>query len=239
MRSPSLATSLNSVGVTFQSVAPLYYAANNGFIAHKFAEIVFLSPPASFLVLKHPSASNVINPVFSPKAYNVCCYYTPEHVLWTLLFYVILTPPPGIPFVNTAEPNTSFSKRIMIVEDCEDLAMLLNIRLKREGWDTNVFTNPLEALQAFSNSKFDVLMTDQMMPEMTGSELIERVMKLGGTTTLFVIYTGDLNLVESADQQPKNIWIIRKPTDVLKLSTAMSLAIQQKSYAAGTGDPVD
>lgn len=141
--------------------------------------------------------------------------------------------------MTRADPKTFSLRTILIVEDNLDLAMLLNIRLVREGWETYVCTNPLEALKVLAAKEFDVLMTDQMMPEMAGSALIDSVRKKGLNTSLFVIYTGDLNMVETDDRKANNVWIVRKPTDIRALSNEMALAIQPRFDAAEKGEPRD
>ena len=68
---------------------------------------------------------------------------------------------------------TQGSERILVVDDEEALALLFRSMLLYLGYQVQVFTSSRTALAAFrmSPQDFDVVLTDQTMPEMTGERL--------------------------------------------------------------------
>jgi len=65
------------------------------------------------------------------------------------------------------------SERILLVDDEEEVATLGQRMLSSFGYDTAIETSPFAALALFTEQpeRFDLVITDQMMPRMTGSEL--------------------------------------------------------------------
>ena len=61
--------------------------------------------------------------------------------------------------------------RILIVDDDPGNADYLSRILS--NYTTRVFTNPGDALKHFTNSRYDLIVSDQKMPDMSGIELIK------------------------------------------------------------------
>jgi len=73
-----------------------------------------------------------------------------------------------------------------------------------------VATNGLEALEILALKKFDLVISDSKMPEMTGAELLEKIHQVyGGEAPRFILVSGDLNLGDYTFSE--NV----KPDDVL------------------------
>lgn len=89
--------------------------------------------------------------------------------------------------------------------------------------------DPSSAFELMAQEKFDVLFTDHMMPGMTGSQLIDKARAAGTIATLTVLYTGDLTVIENTNSVPEDVWVVKKPADIKKLSDSMSLAIESGS----------
>ena len=76
-------------------------------------------------------------------------------------------------------PASSFGKaRVMFVDDEVSIARWGKDMLEALGYEVKVFTNAADALEAFKQNPdyFDVLVTDQTMPGMTGERLAQQVM---------------------------------------------------------------
>jgi two-component system, chemotaxis family, chemotaxis protein CheY len=69
-------------------------------------------------------------------------------------------------------------KRALIVDDNLALARVTQFALDRAGFETQIARNGRLALEAAQLSQFDVIVTDQQMPEMTGIELCGELRKL-------------------------------------------------------------
>ncbi|BHH84525.1 hybrid sensor histidine kinase/response regulator [Desulforhopalus sp. 52FAK] len=71
-------------------------------------------------------------------------------------------------------------ERILFVDDEEILATMGKAMLERLGYHVTVRANSLEALETFQNQpdQFDLIITDQTMPGMTGSDLSRRMLQI-------------------------------------------------------------
>jgi DNA-binding response OmpR family regulator len=66
-------------------------------------------------------------------------------------------------------------KRILVVDDEEDILGLLSELLQRWGFEADTVTNGREALERFRGRDFDLVLTDLKMPDMDGLELLRRI----------------------------------------------------------------
>lgn len=78
---------------------------------------------------------------------------------------------------NTTDGVVPARGHILAVDDEPVLAKLLHRHLGKMGFEVSVFTSSVEALENFElePEKFDMLVTDNTMPDMTGLELVKRI----------------------------------------------------------------
>ena len=78
------------------------------------------------------------------------------------------------------EPLPTGTERIFLVDDEEALAEMEQLMLERLGYQVTVRTGSLEALEAFRAEphSFDLVITDQTMPNMTGVELCKELLEI-------------------------------------------------------------
>ena len=69
--------------------------------------------------------------------------------------------------------------RILIAEDDRELRQLFEHVLVKNGYAVDGVGNGYQALQALENSYFDLIISDIMMPEMDGYELVEALRQTG------------------------------------------------------------
>ncbi|MDP2340136.1 MAG: response regulator [Deltaproteobacteria bacterium] len=81
------------------------------------------------------------------------------------------TPAPG-PVVEAAPAPTQPAPRCLIVEDDHDLARMYGIHLKAKGFDVDVAYDGEEGFAAAQASRHDVILSDIMMPKVTGWDLL-------------------------------------------------------------------
>ncbi len=72
--------------------------------------------------------------------------------------------------------NNSF--RILVVDDEAPYCEALSLTLKSEGYDVTECTGPRQAACIISSEKFDLVVSDLMMPDMNGIELLKEVKKV-------------------------------------------------------------
>ena len=70
--------------------------------------------------------------------------------------------------------------RIIVVDDEEDIRRSTEEYLSKFGYSVDLFTNGREACDALTShpAKWDILITDQTMPEMTGLDLVTEIRKI-------------------------------------------------------------
>ena len=66
-------------------------------------------------------------------------------------------------------------KRILVVEDNTELAKLLELILRRAGYDVNVAIDGVDALRQFENEQPDLVLLDIMLPNLDGYEVADRI----------------------------------------------------------------
>lgn len=87
--------------------------------------------------------------------------------------------------------------RVLFVDDEELLAEMGKDMLERLGYQVTTRRSSLEALATFQNNPdgFDVIITDQTMPGMTGSDLSQRLLQIRPDIPI-ILCTGYSNLID-------------------------------------------
>jgi two-component system, OmpR family, response regulator len=66
---------------------------------------------------------------------------------------------------------------ILVVEDEEKIARVLELELEYEGYQVTKVIDGLEALEAYRTSSWDLILLDVMLPGLSGIELLRRIRK--------------------------------------------------------------
>ena len=121
--------------------------------------------------------------------------------------------------------------RILVADDEEHIANLISDCLIAEGHEVVTSNNGLLAYHLFKKDKFDLLITDIVMPEMDGLELIKKIKKDWPETKIIALSAGgnflntDLYLNPAkafgADQR------LNKPFDLDELIAAIKELIDE------------
>jgi DNA-binding response OmpR family regulator len=69
-------------------------------------------------------------------------------------------------------------KRILLVDDEQDITFALSIGLENNGFVVDTFNDPQEALSNFKAGLYDLLLIDVKMPKMNGFELYQEIEKI-------------------------------------------------------------
>ena len=97
------------------------------------------------------------------------------------------------------DPSISSGKgRILFVDDEDFLVEWGQAVLERLGYTVRAFTDATDALMAFSSdpAQFDLIITDQTMPNMTGIQLARKVMEIRNNIPI-ILCTGHSDSVSS------------------------------------------
>lgn len=68
--------------------------------------------------------------------------------------------------------------RILLVEDNLALSGVINFNLTRAGYQVTAVSNGREGLDALQHGHFDLVLSDQQMPKMTGIQLCEHIREM-------------------------------------------------------------
>jgi CheY-like chemotaxis protein len=127
---------------------------------------------------------------------------------------------------------------IFIVDDERVIAETLAMILKQSGFSATFFTDPLEALIAARSDAPDLLITDVMMPQLSGIELAIR-MKEQCPKCKILLFSGcadTVDLLASAREQGHNFNMLSKPvhpSDLLREITEQTAKKKTAAYALG------
>ena len=79
------------------------------------------------------------------------------------------------------------SRRILVVDDNRAIRNVISRMLRLMGFDVALAGNGIEALAAFIESSFDLVVTDLQMPTMDGSKLAQLVKERSPNTPVILI----------------------------------------------------
>jgi len=78
-------------------------------------------------------------------------------------------------------------KRILVVEDDEEMRSLLKDFIEAEGFEIDSVSNGSEAFRKLAKESFDLIITDVRMPGLTGLDILPGIRKLQPEASIIVI----------------------------------------------------
>lgn len=118
---------------------------------------------------------------------------------------------------------------ILIVDDEASVRSALRRCLRKEPYRISLAESAAEALQMMRDDRPDVLITDHLMPQMTGMDLLRRVRLLYPDVARIVL-TGqaELETVVAAINEGEVFRFLRKPWDDNEVKLTLHLALEQQ-----------
>lgn len=102
---------------------------------------------------------------------------------------------------------TQTKKRIMIVDDDQDICLTLKLILEKYGFDAECFTSSLVAIEKFRPNQFNLMILDIKMPELNGFELYDKIKKKDAN--IKTIFLTALANVEDYNTQNKKVYPLK------------------------------
>jgi len=129
--------------------------------------------------------------------------------------------------INRQELEIAYKKRILVVDDESTLAQFYNLALKKIGYDVIKCNSSIKALEIFKNQpdQIDLVLTDQIMPEMNGIQLCEAIHKINPKIPI-VLITGHPGLLSPEKiESDRVVKVIHKPIKIRKLVQQIQKAL--------------
>ena len=121
------------------------------------------------------------------------------------------------------------NESILLVDDEEQILKLEEIMLTKLGYQIKVCSNGLEALEIFKNNPdaFDIIITDQTMPILSGDKLISELKKIRPRVPV-ILCSGNDQIINTTGMKDLAIAsIVKKPILIEDLAAAIRKALNQ------------
>ena len=81
--------------------------------------------------------------------------------------------------------------KILIIEDEKNLSRFIELELQYEGYETKVFDDGRNGLNAATSEEWDAILLDLMLPELNGIEVCRRIRQTNKTVPIIMITARD------------------------------------------------
>lgn len=124
--------------------------------------------------------------------------------------------------------------KILLVDDDPYILSALQRTLRHfmqgEELQIETFTNPLEALNRICECEFDLIISDYMMPQLNGAELLEALKEVApDTVRIMLSASSDFDTMLSTINQAQAFRFMLKPWDRQALEQNVRLALQLRA----------
>jgi CheY-like chemotaxis protein len=120
--------------------------------------------------------------------------------------------------------------QILVVDDEPDITLSFKMILENNGFKVSAYNDPLEALNSFKPSFYDILLLDIRMPKMDGFQLYDELRKKDDDVKVIFITAFDINFEALRKMYPhlKIESFVRKPVDSEHLISAVRTELALK-----------
>jgi len=123
-------------------------------------------------------------------------------------------------------------EKILLVDDEETLLDVLNRIIGNLGYDVEAYHESTRALEAFARKTdyFDLIITDQVMPDLTGVQLVNKV-RAHNANIPVILLTGldEIRHERSESNQMQFDKVLKKPLLNADLAFAIRKVLDEKS----------
>ncbi len=131
--------------------------------------------------------------------------------------------------MSTDPSRSTASARILIVDDDEDHAEALADGLELDGYACTIATSGSSAIERMGESTFEAILTDLVMHDLDGLEVVRQAQSLQPEATVLLI-TGHGSVGTAVDAMRRGAFdYIEKPVRLAELRTRLSRAIEDRS----------
>jgi CheY-like chemotaxis protein len=125
---------------------------------------------------------------------------------------------------TNAGPGTR--RRVLVVEDNKNVQNALSMMLCSMGFEVALADNGLEALAAFLDGSFDLVLTDFQMPMMDGSSLARFIKEMSPNTPVILLTGADRETVSKKAKSESIDSVIFKPFKIIDFEKTVQGALE-------------
>lgn len=120
------------------------------------------------------------------------------------------------------------NRRILIVDDEENVLKALRRSLRKEGYELFFASQPNEALELLKTQRVDLVLSDHLMPNMTGLEFL-KIVRDRHPDCLRMMLTGhaDMQTAIDAINHGEIYRFLTKPWDDTEIKVTLHLSFEQ------------
>lgn len=175
---------------------------------------------------------NIVNEIIS--SYNgITCISSDPDQGTTIDVYLPLMESPSDDISEIAiETHIPFGKEtILLVDDEEDVLEMMHLMLERLGYQVISTLNGVKALEVFKKTPktFDLVITDQTMPKMTGLELIRELRHIRSDIPIILCTGFNEKITEDNTRHLEIGALIGKPVRVADIAGKVREVLDRKS----------
>ena len=129
------------------------------------------------------------------------------------------------------------NEKILIVDDDINICELLRLYLEKEGFEAEVVTNGLQAIDKFNSTAPDLVLLDIMLPGLDGWQICREIRKTSQTPIIMLTAKGEtfdkvLGLELGADDY------ITKPFETKEVMARIKAVLRRSGAKTNSGDSV-
>ena len=118
---------------------------------------------------------------------------------------------------------------ILIIDDEKNIREGLSASLEMEGYNTVLAENGKEGLELFAKGYIDLVITDLRMPQVTGEEVLEKIIS-GSPGIPVIVLTGHGSIDTAVDAMRKGAYdFLTKPLNLDRLTLIVKRALQGRT----------
>ncbi|MES0349346.1 MAG: response regulator [Desulfobacteria bacterium] len=121
----------------------------------------------------------------------------------------------------------SYAPKVLIVDDEPRMCDSLKVLLSSQGYDTQTGHSGQEAMECLSKDRFDLVLLDIVMPDMTGHQLMDYI-NSQDQETVVILMTGHASVDSAVESLRRGAYdYLRKPFDFDQLLNRVGNALDQ------------
>ena len=116
---------------------------------------------------------------------------------------------------------------ILVIDDEHIIVDILTTYLQNNGFVVTGLTDPQEALKYIGKENYDIVLTDLMMPHISGMDIMKAVKQTGHDTEV-IIFTGFASIDTAIEAIQYGVYdYIRKPIELKEIKVVIDRAAEK------------